>query len=137
MIHLPDTNAWIGYLRGRDAALVHRFQQANPGEIGLCSVVLAELFYGAYHGPSTARAHNLGLLAQLSRNFESLPFDDAAADQYGRLRAHLAGAGMLIGPNDLLIASIALAHNLILVTQNLREFIRVPGLLIEDWAGGP
>jgi tRNA(fMet)-specific endonuclease VapC len=137
MIYLPDTNAWIGYLRGKDAALIHRFEQANPGEIGLCSVVLAELFYGAYHSPSPAQAHNLGLLTRLSRDFDSLPFDDAAADQYGRLRAHLASAGMLIGPNDLLIASIALAHGLILVTHNVREFSRLPGLKLEDWAGSP
>ena len=62
-----------------------------------------------------------------------MPFDDRAADEYGRIRAHLAGLGMLIGPNDLLIASIALANGLILVTHNTAEFSRVPGLKLEDW----
>ena len=67
------------------------------------------------------------------RQFQSLPFDDRAADEYGRIRAHLAGLGTLIGPNDLLIASIALANGLILVSHNTREFSRVPGLKLDDW----
>jgi tRNA(fMet)-specific endonuclease VapC len=133
MTHLPDTNVWIDYLRGKSAALARRFQQADMGELCLCSVVLAELLYGAYHGPPLDQAYNLGLLTQLSRDFVSLPFDDAAADEYGRLRAHLARLGTPIGPNDLMIASIALAHGLILVTHNTAEFRRVPGLILEDW----
>ena len=63
----------------------------------------------------------------------SLPFDDACAEEYGALRATLAAAGRPIGPNDLLIAATALAHDLTLVTHNLREFSRVAGLKIEDW----
>jgi tRNA(fMet)-specific endonuclease VapC len=69
--------------------------------------------------------------------FASLPFDDDAADEYGKLRAHLASSGQMIGPNDLMIASIALARGLILVTHNVREFARVPGLVVEDWQAGP
>jgi tRNA(fMet)-specific endonuclease VapC len=69
--------------------------------------------------------------------FASLPFDDRAAEHYGRIRADLTARGDLIGPNDLLIAAIALAHNLILVTHNVREFSRVGGLLWEDWDPGP
>lgn len=65
--------------------------------------------------------------------FASLPFDDAAAMQYGNIRAVLAAQGQLIGPNDLMIAAAALVHDLILVTHNTREFQRVPGLHIEDW----
>jgi tRNA(fMet)-specific endonuclease VapC len=67
------------------------------------------------------------------RQFQSLPFDDRAADEYGRIRAYLTGLGALIGPNDLLIASIALANGLILVSHNTREFSRVPGLKLDDW----
>jgi tRNA(fMet)-specific endonuclease VapC len=65
--------------------------------------------------------------------FRSLPFDDASAEVYGRIRAQLGAQGNLIGPNDLLIASIALANNLTLVTHNTREFSRIPELRIEDW----
>ena len=63
----------------------------------------------------------------------SLPFDDRAAEEYGKIRAHLSSAGTLIGPNDLIIAATALAHACTVVTRNTREFSRVPGLLLEDW----
>ncbi len=97
------------------------------------SVVLAELFYGAHHGPPNRQAANLALISQLQQRFTSLPFDDQAAGQYGEIRAYLAARGTLIGPNDLFIASIALASGLTLVTNNTREFSRVPGLRLEDW----
>ncbi len=63
----------------------------------------------------------------------SLPFDDTAARAYGRLRAELERAGTIIGPNDLMIASIALSQDLVVVSNNTREFERVPGLAVEDW----
>jgi tRNA(fMet)-specific endonuclease VapC len=65
--------------------------------------------------------------------FRSLDFDDRAAEEYGLIRADLERAGRLIGPNDLLIASIARAHDLCVVTHNIGEFIRIPGLAVEDW----
>jgi tRNA(fMet)-specific endonuclease VapC len=67
------------------------------------------------------------------RTFHSYAFDDSAAERYGRIRADLVTQGTPIGPNDLMIASIALANNLILVTHNTREFARVDGLPLEDW----
>jgi tRNA(fMet)-specific endonuclease VapC len=70
---------------------------------------------------------------QLRQQFVSLPFDDAAAEEYGKVRAHLAVLGTPIGPNDLMIATIALANAVTLVTNNTSEFSRVPGLSIEDW----
>ncbi len=103
----------------------------------LCSVVVAELAYGAYHSPAGFRAHNLALLAKLQGEFASVPFDDAAADEYGKLRAHIAASGQMIGPNDMMIASISLARGMVLVTHNAREFARVPGLVVEDWQDGP
>ncbi len=137
MIYLPDTNGWIGYLRRKHAALIRRFQSERASNVALCSIVMAELSYGAYHSPAAFQAHNLALLAKLREEFVSLPFDDRAADEYGKLRAHLAASGAMIGPNDLMIASIALAHGLILVTHNVREFGWVPGLAVEDWQAGP
>jgi tRNA(fMet)-specific endonuclease VapC len=79
------------------------------------------------------QAANLALIASLRQHFVSLPFDDRAAEEYGTVRAHLAALGTPIGPNDLMIASIALANKLTLVTHNTVEFSRVPGLKVEDW----
>ena len=95
--------------------------------------MLAELFYGAMRSGVVYQATNLALLAKLRQQFVSLPFDDRAAEDYGRVRAHLAALGTPIGPNDLMIASIALANQLTLVTHNTLEFNRVPGLALEDW----
>lgn len=86
---------------------------------------------GAYK--SNRRESNLNLLARFFQRFTSLHFDDNAAEQYGILRAALEKQGTLIGPNDLLIASIALTNNVTLVTHNTNEFKRVPGLQMEDW----
>ena len=94
-------------------------------------MVKAELLYGAHR--SAQREDNLRLLATLFQQFTSLPFDDTAADAYGRIRADLTRRGTPIGPNDLMIASIALVHHLTLVTHNTREFGRVVGLQLEDW----
>ena len=105
----------------------------NPADIALCSVVLGELLYGAHHGAASKLAANPALIARLQRQFASLPFDDLAAEEYGKTRADLASQGTPIGPNDLMIASIALANGLTVVTHNTSEFSRVPGLKIEDW----
>jgi tRNA(fMet)-specific endonuclease VapC len=100
-------------------------------EIALCSVVSAELWYGAErsHNPTREHARVDAFVGQ----FDSLPFDTDAARIYARIRHHLATLGLPIGPYDLQIAAIALAHNLILVTHNTTEFSRVPGLTQEDW----
>jgi tRNA(fMet)-specific endonuclease VapC len=131
--YLLDTNTWIAYLRQNNQQLVQRILQENPADIVLCSVVLAELFYGAHHGAVAKLAANLALIARLQLRFVSLPFDDRAAAQYGVIRAYLAKQGTPIGPNDLMIAAITLADGLKLVTHNTTEFSRVPGLKLEDW----
>jgi tRNA(fMet)-specific endonuclease VapC len=83
VIYLLDTNAWIAYLRQNNQRLVQRFLQEKPSDIGLCSIVLAELFYGAFHGPPPMQAANLALIARLQKQFASLAFDDLAAAEYG------------------------------------------------------
>jgi tRNA(fMet)-specific endonuclease VapC len=100
-------------------------------DIVVCSIVRAELFYGAAKSQTseaTRRKQDIFL-----RPYATLPFDDLAADMYGRIRAQLEQAGTPIGPLDMQIAAIALAHGLTLVTNNTREFSRVSGLLLEDW----
>jgi tRNA(fMet)-specific endonuclease VapC len=131
MIYLPDTNVWIAYLNAGDSPVKTHFLHHSVQEIALCAVVKAELLYGAHR--STKRDANFRLLEMLFREFVSLPFDDVAAHHYGRIRATLAARGTPIGPNDLMIAATALAHDLTLVTHNTNEFRRVEGLSLEDW----
>ncbi|MGH7134394.1 MAG: type II toxin-antitoxin system VapC family toxin [Pirellulales bacterium] len=132
MTHLLDTNTCVNHLRlGQASNVSVRLAAAAPGDVVLCSVVVAELLYGAHR--SAKKAKTLSEVRNFCGQFVSLAFDDPAAEQYGELRAHLDAAGTPIGPNDLLIASIALAHSLTLVTHNTSEFSRVPGLKLEDW----
>lgn len=119
------------YLAGRSLALRTRLDATSASELAICSVVKAELRYGAYKSQrteATLQAQDI-LLGQLY----SLPFDDVAAENYGQIRAALERAGTPIGANDLLIAAIARANQLTLVTHNTTEFCRVPGLVVEDW----
>src|SRR3954470_23461153 len=128
--YLLDTNACIQYLRNRDPALIARVQSHPPDEIRLCSVVQAKLYYGAYNNPPASQAANLLLLARFLPRFQSLPFDDAAAEVFGRVRADVASRGVMLGPYDLQIAAIALVHGLTLLTHNTREFSNVAGLAL-------
>jgi len=129
--YLLDTNACIRLLNGTSPALVARIAGGDPAQIALCSVVKAELVYGARR--SARAAENLRLLESFFEPLASLPFDDACAERYGIIRSELESAGTPIGPNDLMIAATALAHGATLVTNNVKEFSRVAGLRLEDW----
>jgi tRNA(fMet)-specific endonuclease VapC len=129
--YLLDTNACIAYLTGRSQKLRERLKAVSPTDIALCSVVKAELLFGAFK--STKVQDNLAGLTTFFAPLASVPFDDQAAEIYGRVRAHLHRQGTPIGPNDLLIAAIAVAHDLTLVTRNGAEFARVADLCIENW----
>jgi len=130
MTYLLDTNACINFLNPGHDALTEKVCRFG-NEICLCSVVKAELYFGAYH--SGKREKNLSVLESFFAEFCSLPFEDSAAETYGRLRTDLQKKGCPIGPYDLQIASVALLQNLTLVTHNVAEFNRVSGLQIEDW----
>lgn len=135
MKFLLDTNTCIAYLNGRAVGVRRQLQALAPGDVVLCSVVKAELLYGARKSRDPAT-----VVAKLQRFFAplaSLPFDDPAAQAYGTVRAELERAGTPIGPNDLMIAAIAQANGLTLVTHNVGEFRRVPGLRVEDWESTP
>jgi len=128
---LLDTNACIAYLTGRSKPLMDRLRKIPPDDVALCSVVKAELFFGAR---KSARATaNLARLASFFGPLVSIPFDDKAAESYGHLRADLDKRGTPIGPNDLLIASIAVAHGLTIVTRNTKEFGQISAARVEDW----
>lgn len=128
---LLDTSICIPLINRDEPAVAKRLLANAPGSIVLCSVVRAELEFGARHSAHVAT--NLERVTRFCAQFESLPFDDEAAVAYGQLRAQLRREGAPIGANDLLIAAIALAHSLVLVTRNVREFRRVPGLSVEAW----
>ena len=133
MTYLLDSNACIGWLRQNLPKLVARIKQEDPKDIVICSVVVGELIYGVERFAPAQQANNRMRVGQLRQQFVSLPFDDLAAEHYGKVREHLAALGTPIGPNDLMIAAIVLANVLTLVTHNTFEFSRVPGLPIEDW----
>jgi len=132
MAYLLDTNVWIVTLRGRNSLISERIRLApRPEDLLLCAVVKAELLHGAIRSDQPQR--NLQALEIIFKNYASLPFDDNAAQKYAEVRAELEKLGRLIGPNDLMIAAIALASDLTLVTNNTSEFSRVSGLKLEDW----
>jgi tRNA(fMet)-specific endonuclease VapC len=130
--YLLDTNVLVAWLRGRRTPDPARFDAAR-GRSAVSTVTVMELEYGCElaRDPDAARADTSGLLALMA----VVPFDRAAAAQAGRVRAALRRAGTPIGPHDALIAGHALALGLTVVTRNTREFARVPGLRVEDWAG--
>lgn len=128
---LLDTNTCVECLRDRNAGVVARFRSSKTDDLRLCSVVLAELKYGAYKSPMPAK--NLALVEVFAAPLQSVPFDDQAADVYGQIRADLEGRGLPIGPNDTLIAAIAISNGLTLVTHNTAEFSRVNRLQLDDW----
>ncbi|MDZ8070226.1 MAG: type II toxin-antitoxin system VapC family toxin [Nostoc sp. DedQUE08] len=131
MKFLLDTNTCIIYMRGKNSTLKQKLESTTIKDIAVCSIVKAELFYGAMKSANPQR--NLTLQQQFLAQFRSLPFDDLAATTFGTIRSQLEALGTPIGAYDLQIAAIALTNNLTLVTHNTREFQRINNLLIEDW----
>ncbi len=128
---LLDTNICIALLAGREADAVRRLRACAPRDVFLCSVVKAELYFGARN--SLRVDENLSRLSVFFAAFESLTFDDAAAEEYGVIRCQLERLSTPIGANDLLIAAIAVRHDATLVTRNESEFRRVSGLRVDPW----
>jgi tRNA(fMet)-specific endonuclease VapC len=130
-MYLLDTSPCIEILRDRNSKAKQRLEQHDPSEIYLCSIVIAELLYGARKSVQVAK--NLALVKEFCAPFVSLPFDERCADQYATIRADLERIGKRIGANDLFIAAIAKSYDLILVTHNTDEFSRIGALQLEDW----
>jgi tRNA(fMet)-specific endonuclease VapC len=130
-VYLLDTNVCVEFLRQRSASVVQRITASKPSDLRLCSVVVAELYYGAHK--STNPSANIALLGRFMSQFVSLPIDEQVGVTAGQLRADLERAGTPIGPNDLLIAAVGFVHGFTVVTNNLSEFTRVPNLVVESW----
>jgi len=134
MQYLLDTNIFIYLCKGTYPAIADHIRSFGPGDIVISAITLAELEFGIAKSakPEKNRRHFQELLLP----FEILPFDSQAAIEYGIIRNCLEKAGSPIGPLDTLIAAHALAMGACLVTNNEREFSRVPGLRVENWSRG-
>jgi len=130
MKYLLDTNACIRYINGRSPELRAKLSSMPRRDVAVSTITKAEMFYGSAKSqtPQRSREKQIEFLTTLI----TLPFDDMAAIAYGPLRADLERNGTPIGQYDMLIAAVALANDLILVTHNVGEFGRIIGLKIED-----
>lgn len=132
MRYLVNTSICIYIAKRKPPEVLRRFQNLRPGDVGMSVVTHLELVYGAWK--SRDRDANLQRIEGLERLIPVLPLDMSVSTHYGRLRAELDSQGTPIGAYDLLIAAQALTSGLTLVTNNVREFRRVPRLRIENWA---
>ena len=131
MSYLLDTDICVVLLRKQPATLLDRLRSLAPGDVGISSVTASELHYGIQK--SLHRERNVEALAHILAPLEIHPFGAAEAETHGRLRAELERTGRSIGVFDTMIAAHALALGVVMVTGNIREFSRVPGLRIENW----
>ncbi|EJM98434.1 type II toxin-antitoxin system VapC family toxin [Phyllobacterium sp. YR531] len=129
--YILDTNAIISLIGKKSDNLIARILEKAEGDIAVSSIVVHELYFGAYRSQKVQ--NNLETLRLLLHDFSLLEFDREDARVSGEIRAMLAGIGTPIGPYDVLIAGQAKARNLVLVTNNVREFARVENLMVEDW----
>ena len=131
MMYMLDTNICIYAIKNKPEHVLEKLQKKLSSGICISSITLAELEYGVEHSlnPTKNRQALLCFLVPLT----VLPFDISAATKYGEIRAHLQSIGTPIGPLDTLIAAHAKSEDMILVTNNIKEFKRVPNLIVENW----
>ena len=132
MLYFIDTNVCISCIRGsrKTEALGYKFI-LHENDIRVPIIVIAELMHGAYKSKITEQT--LKETEDFLSDLDIVPFDYDAAVAYGKIKASLERKGQVIGPNDMLIAAIALSRNATLVTNNTREFSRIDGLKLDDW----
>lgn len=133
--YLLDTNICIYIAKYNPPAVRERFARHGIQELAMSVITLGELRFGAEK--SQARERSLAVVAQLERTVSVCALPEAAGEHCGQIRAHLQQQGTPIGNNDLWLAAHARAEGWILVTNNEREFARVPGLQVENWVAAP
>ncbi len=131
MKYLLDTNTCIRFINGRSPSIRAKMLTIDDVEIAISTIVQAEMYAGSAKSQTLRRSREIQ--EEFFQRFVTISFDTPSARIYGDIRGHLEAQGTPIGGNDLLIAATALAHSLILITHNTREFRRVPGLKLEDW----
>ncbi|MBD2542889.1 type II toxin-antitoxin system tRNA(fMet)-specific endonuclease VapC [Planktothricoides raciborskii] len=132
MKFLLDTNICIYIIKQKPAKVLEKFQRLNPSDVGISSITLAELEYGIAKSQQSDK--NRIALNQFLITLEIVKFDEKASNIYGDVRAELERKGLVIGAMDMLIAAHAISLDLILVTNNVKEFSRIPNLRLENWA---
>jgi|SRR3989339_201879 len=132
MKYILDTNICIYIIKKKPATVLNNLRKINFDDICISSITLSELEYGVNKSSDPGR-NKLALIEFLVQ-IKILPFDEIAASEYGKIRASLESAGKPIGSMDMLIAAHALSQNLILVTNNRREYNRIKDLKIINWA---
>ena len=130
-MYLLDSCVCIDLMRGNLPLAYDLMRKSDPKQFGIPAVVVAELEYGVER--SSAPAKNRLIMERFLAPFTIVPFDETCSAAYGSIRAKLAASGKTIGPNDLLIAATAVARQATLVSSNMKEFKRVPGLRLESW----
>lgn len=133
MIYLLDTDTCIHLMRGRPK-VVERASQAAPDDLALAAITHYELRFGALRCAPEHRARELSKVEHLLATLHAVPFSKETARFAAEIRAELESRGQPIGPMDTLIAACGLENGLTLVTGNLREFVKVPGLMCETWS---
>jgi tRNA(fMet)-specific endonuclease VapC len=131
MEYLLDTNICIYIIKKKPIEVFHKFKNLTIGDVGISSITLAELQYGIEKSSSPEK--NRDALEKFLTPIEILEFGYEATVEYGKIRAELEKNGVPIGPLDMLIASHAKSLNMVLVTNNVREFERIADLKIENW----
>ena len=131
MKFLIDTNICIYIMNNRPPEVIQRFKNIEIGLIGISSISVSELHYGV--NKSRCIKHNLKRLEEFLNPFEILPYDENASRYYGKIRSQLENQGNVIGPLDMLIAAHALSEDLILITNNEKEFKRIQAVKVENW----
>ena len=129
--YLLDTNICIEIIRGKNQAIIDHLLHIPVGKVAISSITLAELEYGVFRSQNPHK--NREALIKFCTALAILPFDTNASQFYGSIRSYLEKQGTPIGPFDMLIAAHGLALGLIVVTNNTKEFQRVPGLQLENW----
>lgn len=130
--YMLDTNICIYAIKNRPAEVRERFNQ-QADRLCISTATLTELLYGTEKSATPTR--NLGVVESFMARLKVLPFDERAASHTAQIRALLEKTGQPIGPYDTMIAGHARSLGLAVVTNNFREFARVPGLLMENWVG--
>jgi len=130
-MYLLDTNICIYILKRKPIEVFERFKTLKLGELKISSITVAELYYGAYNSQKIEK--NLITIDSFLKPFDYVEFDEKSAIEYAKIKSNLKKEGKIIGELDMQIAGIAMANDLILITNNVKEFERVNGLKIDNW----
>ena len=130
-MYLLDTNICIYILKKKPIEVFERFKTLKLGELKISSITVAELYYGAYNSQQVKK--NIVIIDSFLKPFDYVEFDEKSAIEYAKIKSNLKREGKIIGELDMQIAGIAMANDLILITNNVKEFERIDGLIIDNW----